>query len=187
MTIGEAARASGLSTYTIRYYEQTGVVGEPERNANGRRTYSQQHVARLRCVAALRRSGMPIAEMRKVVTELQGFLVAPQDAINSAAVERCIALLEVHKQRLASDALEIETLMRVTEATVEAFARSECPSSAVSSEASDAQGQLAHERSEIRCAAPVASAEPLGEHRHVGAGQRSGAIGREAGRAFKNV
>ncbi|HWQ28729.1 MAG TPA: MerR family DNA-binding transcriptional regulator, partial [Dehalococcoidia bacterium] len=54
MRIGEAARASGLSIDTIRFYERTGTLPAPPRGANGYRRYTPEHVETLRLAAGLR-------------------------------------------------------------------------------------------------------------------------------------
>ena len=47
MTIGEAARASGVSEKMIRHYEAIGLL-RPDRRANGYRVYAPSDVAVLR-------------------------------------------------------------------------------------------------------------------------------------------
>ena len=38
--IGQAAKRTGLKIPTIRFYEQEGLIGAPERTQSGRRLYS---------------------------------------------------------------------------------------------------------------------------------------------------
>ncbi|MEV0392140.1 MerR family DNA-binding transcriptional regulator [Polymorphospora rubra] len=61
-SIGETARASGLSVSALRFYDRAGVlvpaVVDP---ANGYRWYSELQVDQARMVAGLRRVGMPVA------------------------------------------------------------------------------------------------------------------------------
>lgn len=58
MRIAELARRVGIAPSAIRWYEQVGVLPEPERRGNGYRAYAEVDVARLRLVVALRRLGL---------------------------------------------------------------------------------------------------------------------------------
>jgi MerR family transcriptional regulator, copper efflux regulator len=67
MNIGEASRASGLPTKTIRYYEEIGLV-EPARAANGYRDYNSEDVHRLAFLHRARALGFTIEECRLLVS-----------------------------------------------------------------------------------------------------------------------
>ncbi|MBA2253525.1 MAG: MerR family DNA-binding transcriptional regulator, partial [Chloroflexi bacterium] len=47
MRIGELARQSGVAPTALRYYEQLGLLPEPERTASGYRAYGEAAVDRL--------------------------------------------------------------------------------------------------------------------------------------------
>ena len=87
-SIGEMARASGLSVSALRFYDGAGVlvpaVVDP---ATGYRWYGPQQVDPARMVASLRRVGMPLAEITEVLTHRS----------DPAAVRR---LLDAHLRRL---------------------------------------------------------------------------------------
>jgi DNA-binding transcriptional MerR regulator len=64
--IGEVSELTGLSTYTLRFYEQQGLFVEPvRRNAAGRRVFTDQEVGWLRVCSKLRSSGMSIEDIRR--------------------------------------------------------------------------------------------------------------------------
>ncbi|MFB9892437.1 MerR family transcriptional regulator [Planobispora takensis] len=63
ITIQEASRVSGLSTHTLRYYEQVGLIHEVGRDTGGRRSYTQPDLEWLDFLTKLRTTGMSIAEM----------------------------------------------------------------------------------------------------------------------------
>lgn len=67
-SIGETARASGLTVSALRFYDRAGVlvpaVVDPD---NGYRWYSDQQVDQARLVAGLRRVGMPVADIVAVL------------------------------------------------------------------------------------------------------------------------
>lgn len=70
--IGEAARLSGVTIETIRYYERRGIVPLPERAASGRRLYDDCAVARLRFVRRCRDLGFPLDDVRTLFTLADG-------------------------------------------------------------------------------------------------------------------
>ncbi|MEV6799385.1 MerR family transcriptional regulator, partial [Micromonospora rifamycinica] len=64
-SVAEAARLVGLSTHTLRSYEQEGLV--PARNASGYREYSAADLRRLVFLARMRLSGMTMADLRRYI------------------------------------------------------------------------------------------------------------------------
>lgn len=64
-TIQEVARRSGLSEPTLRYYEDVGLVGPIDRDAqSGHRRYRSADVDTLEALACLRAVGVGIGDMR---------------------------------------------------------------------------------------------------------------------------
>ena len=47
MRIGEAAAAAGMTTKTLRFYEDSGLLPAAKRSSNGYRDYTEDSVARL--------------------------------------------------------------------------------------------------------------------------------------------
>lgn len=64
LSIGQLSKATGRSVYTIRWYESQGLMPGVQRDAGGRRVYSDRHVGWLSLMVRLRASGMSIAQMR---------------------------------------------------------------------------------------------------------------------------
>ncbi|MBS3979749.1 MAG: Cu(I)-responsive transcriptional regulator [Rhodobacteraceae bacterium] len=67
MSIGTAARQSGLPPKTIRYYEDIGLL-TADRAANGYRDYSSEDVHRLRFVQRSRSLGFSVEECRQLLS-----------------------------------------------------------------------------------------------------------------------
>lgn len=63
MNIGQASKASGVSTKMIRYYEQTGLIPAADRKASGYRDYSTTDVHMLRFIRRARDLGFSVAEI----------------------------------------------------------------------------------------------------------------------------
>jgi DNA-binding transcriptional MerR regulator len=67
MKIGELASATGVTTKTIRYYEQIGVISEPPRTQSRYRNYDPAATERLGFVKAAQRAGLTLSEIRSVL------------------------------------------------------------------------------------------------------------------------
>jgi DNA-binding transcriptional MerR regulator len=66
VTIAEAARRTGVSVHTLRYYERAGlVVTTVDRTASGRRRYQQLDLDWIKVCTRLRATGMPIRTIRR--------------------------------------------------------------------------------------------------------------------------
>jgi DNA-binding transcriptional MerR regulator len=66
LTIGEVSELTGLTTHTLRFYEQEGLFIAPvRRNAAGRRVFVPDEVGWLKVCTKLRSSGMPLPEIRR--------------------------------------------------------------------------------------------------------------------------
>lgn len=67
MKIGELARRTGVSTNTIRYYEDIGVLPEPERLPNGYRRYESSMVDRLAFIRDAQAAGLSLVEIQLIL------------------------------------------------------------------------------------------------------------------------
>ena len=67
MRIGELARQSGVPTTALRYYEQLGLLREPDRAESGYRIYAADAVDRLAFIRAAQTVGLTLAEVRQVL------------------------------------------------------------------------------------------------------------------------
>src|SRR5690625_3605455 len=68
LSIGEVARASGLSLSALRFYDRSGVLVPVEVAADtGYRWYARSQLDAARLVARLRRVGLPLAEISTVL------------------------------------------------------------------------------------------------------------------------
>jgi len=66
LSIAEAARRTGVSVHTLRYYERAGlVVTAVDRTAGGRRRYHQLDLDWIVICTRLRATGMPIRTIRR--------------------------------------------------------------------------------------------------------------------------
>jgi DNA-binding transcriptional MerR regulator len=115
LTIAEAARAVGVSPYTIRYYERAGLLAPIERNGSGHRRFSQADVEWLVLCTKLRATGMPIRRIREYA-ELVG-----EGEGNEAAR---LALMEAHRAEVLERLREIEHNLELIDYKIELYRES---------------------------------------------------------------
>lgn len=70
MRIGELAKRTGTDVETVRYYERSGILDEPVRNAAGYREYREEHQERLQFIRHCRSLQMSLADIR-ILLELK--------------------------------------------------------------------------------------------------------------------
>lgn len=92
-TIEEAARRTGVSTHTLRYYERIGLLEPVGRAASGHRRYTDDDLGMVGFLTLLRQTGMPIRQMLRFVE-----LTRAGDGSVAARVD----LLEEHRDALAA-------------------------------------------------------------------------------------
>ncbi len=68
MNIGQAAKQAGLTSKTIRYYEQIELLAPARRADNGYRDYSAHDIENLRFLQRARQSGFNIEECRQLLS-----------------------------------------------------------------------------------------------------------------------
>jgi DNA-binding transcriptional MerR regulator len=64
--IGEIGKLLGLSTRTIRYYEEIGLLNTVKRIEGGRRVYTDDDLRRLRFIKKLKLLGLTLGEMAEL-------------------------------------------------------------------------------------------------------------------------
>ena len=104
MRIGEMAKATGISEYTLRYYEKKGLI-RVRRDDAGRRCYDESDIEWIKFIKRLKDTGMPIkeikhyAELRAIgdptLSERMEMLVQHRQALNEQ-----ITRLQEHKIKL---------------------------------------------------------------------------------------
>ena len=65
--IGELSERSGVSTKTIRYYEDIGILPKPPRSSSGYRDYDGDAAVRLSFIRAAQSVGLTLGEIREIL------------------------------------------------------------------------------------------------------------------------
>jgi MerR family transcriptional regulator, copper efflux regulator len=91
MKIGELGKRTGVPTKTIRYYEDIGLLPEPERAYNGYREYNDDAVLRLRFIRDAQATGLALTEIASIL-DLR--------SVGEGTCHHVIELLERHLEDL---------------------------------------------------------------------------------------
>jgi DNA-binding transcriptional MerR regulator len=94
VSIGELARDAGVSSRTIRYYEELGILPEPRRTPGGTRKYPREYRGYLETALALRDLGFRLEEVKPLARLAIGRSVSAgqRDAAASLVLQRIEAL-----------------------------------------------------------------------------------------------
>jgi DNA-binding transcriptional MerR regulator len=100
VTIAEAARRTGVSVHTLRYYERAGLVVSPvDRTSGGRRRYRELDLKWITICTKLRATGMPIRGLRRYAELV---VAGPGNE------KERLALLESHRADVLAKLAEIQ-------------------------------------------------------------------------------
>jgi DNA-binding transcriptional MerR regulator len=103
-TPAEAARLSGFSIDTLRYYEREGIIAPVARTTGGRRRYTEDDLGHLGFLRCLRDTGLPIARLREYAELVRDESTLPERIAlieeHEAAVRAAIDELRAQQDRL---------------------------------------------------------------------------------------
>lgn len=113
MNVSQVARAAGVSTDTVRYYEKQALISAPPRQPNGYRSYGETHVALVRFVRGAQALGFSLAEIKAILPQMaQGTFgrgeIEQQLKAKMAQIDAHMAQLRTLKKELRAtfDALQ---------------------------------------------------------------------------------
>ncbi len=107
MTVGEnmiykikdVSEMTGVSAYTLRYYENEGIIPPIGRDSGGRRYYTEENMAWIELVTCLKMTNMPVIEIKEIVRLSQ---------IGDETIEERKSILIAHRKRMKDQISEIE-------------------------------------------------------------------------------
>jgi DNA-binding transcriptional MerR regulator len=107
LTISDAARASGVSAHTLRYYERAGLLDPIDRGQSGHRRYAEEDLARIQFLMKLRSTGMPIRQIREYAD-----LVRRGEDTEEARMAMLVAHRDAAREQLEETARHLELIER---------------------------------------------------------------------------
>lgn len=102
-SISELAKQFGITTRTIRYYEELGLL-HPKRSEGGQRIFSRREITRLRLIFRGKKYGFSLEEIREMI---QLFDVDP------TGKKQLLRTIEYGKERIEEVTERIDELVRI--------------------------------------------------------------------------
>jgi DNA-binding transcriptional MerR regulator len=113
LSIAEAARRTGVSVHTLRYYERAGlVVTTIDRTSGGRRRYQPEDLKWISICTKLRSTGMPIRAIRRYA---QLVCAGPGNE------QERLALLEAHRAEVTAKLAELEENLKLIDHKIDVY------------------------------------------------------------------
>ena len=113
LSIAEAARRTGVSVHTLRYYERAGlVVTSVDRTAGGRRRYHKLDLDWIIVCTRLRATGMPIRTIRRY---------AELVAAGPGNEKDRLALLEEHRADVLAKLAEVQESLQLIDHKIDVY------------------------------------------------------------------
>jgi DNA-binding transcriptional MerR regulator len=112
LTIKEVAALTGLTAYTLRYYERIGLIAPIKRAPSGQRRYAASDMDWLKFLLRLRATNMPISQM-------QTFALLRAKGNITTATRR--EMLEQHLQKVNADVRELRQSAKVLQAKIQHY------------------------------------------------------------------
>jgi DNA-binding transcriptional MerR regulator len=116
LTIQQVAKLTGLSEYTLRYYERNGLIAPVSRASNSHRRYSQQDLNWIELLNRLRTTGMPIRQMQQFATLVRQ---------HPHAIAQRRELLEAHRAEVQKHIQELSGHLAAIDYKIELYQKME--------------------------------------------------------------
>ena len=113
LSIAEAARRTGVSVHTLRYYERAGLVVTPvDRTQSGRRRYYTEDLKWISICTKLRSTGMPIKAIRRY---------AQLVSAGPGNEQERLALLEGHRADVTARLAEVQEHLKLIDHKIDVY------------------------------------------------------------------
>lgn len=100
MSIGHLARVTGVSSRTIRYYEELGILPTPRRSPGGTRKYPEEYRFYIEGALALKELGFSLEEIKLIGSLVLGRPIPAEQRQQAAQVVREKTRLLEHRVKV---------------------------------------------------------------------------------------
>lgn len=106
ISIGNLARTIGITTRTLRYYEEMGIMTPPWRIEGSIRAYTQEDVRKLKFILKLKEMGLSIKEMQELDA------VYAEAKATDKLIPRLVEMLDNHINTLDEKMAKLSSLRK---------------------------------------------------------------------------
>ncbi|MGC0274096.1 MerR family transcriptional regulator [Pseudactinotalea sp. Z1739] len=114
-SIGEVAHRTGIPVETLRFYDRSGLLGDLPRTAGGHRAFDAAALGLLDVVIRLRRTGMPVSQVRDFVALVR------TDTDRAGRIE----ILRAHRARVVDQISQLQGDLGVIDWKISAYTAAE--------------------------------------------------------------
>jgi DNA-binding transcriptional MerR regulator len=104
--IGELASALGVTTRTLRFYEQLGLIDPPQRTEGGIRFYDKEDIRRIKFVLKVKELGLSLKQMQELAE------IYHQTKMPDKIMPRLIEILDGHTDAIHRKIRKLSSLDR---------------------------------------------------------------------------
>lgn len=105
-TIKDVAKRTGISAYTLRYYDKEGLLPFVRRSDSGIRIFTEEDFEPLYTITVLKKSGMPISNIRAFME----LYVKGDETLHERKL-----MFEEHKKNLQTKIDELNEMMKIVD------------------------------------------------------------------------
>ncbi|MDR0267725.1 MerR family transcriptional regulator [Paenibacillus sp.] len=116
-SIGEIAKLSGITAFTLRYYEKIGLLPKPRRQHGkeaGIRQYDDADLRFIQFIHGLKQTGMKLKDIARFTED--GCLLTAQDEADfdiDDTLHKRIEILDLHIDKLERQMEQLESVKRI--------------------------------------------------------------------------
>jgi DNA-binding transcriptional MerR regulator len=104
--IGELSRSLGITTRTLRLYEQLGLIDPPQRTEGGIRYYTREDIRRIKFVLKVKELGLSLKQMQELAE------IYRQTKMPDRIMPRLIEILDGHTDAIHRKIGKLSSLAR---------------------------------------------------------------------------
>ncbi|WP_379128529.1 MerR family transcriptional regulator [Paenibacillus sp. sgz500958] len=111
-TIKDVAETTGLSIFTIRFYDKEGLLPFVSKDASGRRVFTESDLYMIRTICCLKNTGMQIKEIKKYIDYcMEG----------TSSIDLRKNLMAEHRQKILADIEALRENLNLVESKLEIY------------------------------------------------------------------